>query len=693
MAEFHQTPDITLPHGWALSTLDQICEDITDGDHQPPPIADSGIPFLVIGDIKNGQLDFSRCRHVPEHYYNHLPAKRKPDSNDLLYTVAGSFGTPVRIANDRPFCVQRHIAILKSPVTGTKDYLYHALGSQSVINQATATATGTAQKTVGLKSLRNFLISLPPLNEQRRIVAKIDALQARSNAAKQALDAIPPLLEAFRQSVLAAAFRGDLTATWREQNPDVEPASVLLQRIRAERKARFIAAAAEDAEAKARAKALAAGKPWSDADAADVRDKARAKAEAKYVEPEPVDDSELPELPEGWCWARLEELSFIESGQTPKDIDIHHVAEGDVNWYRVSDMNIPQNSTVMNIANITLPGSAAVALGLNLRPPGTLIFPKRGGAIATNKKRILGSAAAFDLNIMGIIPVADIGSWLVAWFNGIDLGKLADGTSVPQINHGDIKPLPVPLAPAKEQQPIIEAVQAALAIAQSLAAANEEQLGRLAALDQSILAKAFRGELVPQDPTDEPASALLDRIRAERSAPPPPRRTPPTPKPPPQQPQPQHLDLLSPPPDPTETMAHLRTLLRGRGAVDRETILQALATALGHDRITPPLRKRLDGQLLAAVRRNILESGTGEQVRLATLRVEDYPRDTLIGTLRAVTRRRCLYTRDDLSRSTLAHLGFRRLTKPAKAAIEAAIDAAVRSGLFERVDGQLRRSD
>jgi type I restriction enzyme S subunit len=87
--------------------------------------------------------------------------------------------------------------------------------------------TGVQHPRVHYKDLAKFSIPLPPLNEQRRIVEKIEALTARSRKARAALDEIPALLDQFRQSVLAAAFRGDLTADWRTQNPDVEPAEAL----------------------------------------------------------------------------------------------------------------------------------------------------------------------------------------------------------------------------------------------------------------------------------------------------------------------------------------------------------------------------------------------------------------------------------------------------------------------------------
>lgn len=149
--------------------------------------------------------------------------------------------------------------------------------------------TGTTIKHFTGRSLEGYPVRIPPLPEQRRIVAKIEALQARSRAAREALDAVGPLLDKFRQSVLAAAFRGDLTADWRAKHPNVEPASALLERIRKERRGRWETDQLEKMQAK--------GKPPKD-----------DRWKAKYEEPKPVETEGLPELPGGWCWASLEEL-------------------------------------------------------------------------------------------------------------------------------------------------------------------------------------------------------------------------------------------------------------------------------------------------------------------------------------------------------------------------------------------------
>jgi type I restriction enzyme S subunit len=167
------------PLGWNWSRLSNAFRVVTDGDHQPPPRADKGIAFLTIGNVTTGQLQFDGCRLVPFEYYRGLAGYRRPTCGDILYTVVGAtYGRPALVDTDREFCVQRHIAILRpSPELNTK-FLLLLLASPHVYEQATASATGTAQPTIGLRPLRNFLIPIPPLAEQHRIVAKADQLMA-----------------------------------------------------------------------------------------------------------------------------------------------------------------------------------------------------------------------------------------------------------------------------------------------------------------------------------------------------------------------------------------------------------------------------------------------------------------------------------------------------------------------------------
>ena len=167
-----------LPSGWVSSTLKSLCTSVTDGDHLPPPKVDRGIPFLVIGNVRGQTLNFVGCRHVSEQYYNALDAIRRPQANDILYTLVGSYGIPVWLKDDRQFCVQRHIGILRPSRMINARFLSRILESKWVFDQATACATGIAQKTVPLAGLRGILIPLPPFPEQQRIVAKVDELMA-----------------------------------------------------------------------------------------------------------------------------------------------------------------------------------------------------------------------------------------------------------------------------------------------------------------------------------------------------------------------------------------------------------------------------------------------------------------------------------------------------------------------------------
>ena len=156
---------------WNTIKLSECCSSIADGDHQPPPKAESGIPFVTIANITStNQFDFSDTLHVPQEYYDALDDKRKAKPGDILYSVVGSFGIPVLIKQERSFVFQRHIAILR-PVEKLIDprFLYYTMLSRNFYEKADAAAIGAAQRTVSLNALRNITIDIPLLTEQRRI--------------------------------------------------------------------------------------------------------------------------------------------------------------------------------------------------------------------------------------------------------------------------------------------------------------------------------------------------------------------------------------------------------------------------------------------------------------------------------------------------------------------------------------------
>ena len=160
---------------WEKVKLIDCCVSIADGDHQPPPKSDSGIPFVTIANIVNNQFDFKNSMFVPESYYEKLDYKRKAKKNDILYSVVGSFGIPVFIKDDKPYVFQRHIAILRPNKKVNARFLYYKMLSRNFYMKADAAAIGAAQRTVSLTSLRNIEIIVPPMETQRRIADVLSA--------------------------------------------------------------------------------------------------------------------------------------------------------------------------------------------------------------------------------------------------------------------------------------------------------------------------------------------------------------------------------------------------------------------------------------------------------------------------------------------------------------------------------------
>jgi type I restriction enzyme, S subunit len=192
-------------------TVESIAHSVTDGDHQPPPKADSGIPFIFINHIIGGNIDFSGCKWVLPRYFASLPVNRVPKRGDVLYTAVGSYGVPCLVNTDEPFCFQRHIAIIKPNQNRiVPAYLTWALSSSDVFDQATKVATGSAQLTVPLRGIRNLKFTLPSLKEQQRIVAYLDNLKSKVDSLKQLQSETSVELNALLPSILDKAFKGEL---------------------------------------------------------------------------------------------------------------------------------------------------------------------------------------------------------------------------------------------------------------------------------------------------------------------------------------------------------------------------------------------------------------------------------------------------------------------------------------------------
>ncbi|QOV23182.1 restriction endonuclease subunit S [Anabaenopsis elenkinii] len=313
-----------IPQNWQWVKLQDVCIVITDGDHLAPPQTEIGIPLLVIGNVRNGFLDFTNTRFVPEEYFTRLDVIRVPKKGDILYTLVGSYGIPVLVNTDKPFCVQRHISIIKPSQFFNVEYLKYLLSSEMVLKQATECATGIAQKTVPLSGLRKMVVPLPPLAEQKRIVEKCDRLMSlcdeiekqqkqkqdsivrmNESAIAQLLSSqnpddfrhhwericnnfdllysVPETIPKLRQAILQLAVMGKLV----RQDPNDEPAAVLLEKIKLE-------------------------KEWL------IKEK---KIRKSQILPAIEIDEVAFKLPVGWEWTRLDDIcSKITDGvhKTPK---------------------------------------------------------------------------------------------------------------------------------------------------------------------------------------------------------------------------------------------------------------------------------------------------------------------------------------------------------------------------------------
>ena len=479
-----------LPDRWVWATLGEIIE---PSKEKVNPLAIEEVPYISLEHIEKDTgklLGHGRSSNVRS-------SKTKFNCGDLLYGKLRPYLNKVYISDCEGVCSTDLLVFPKNELLSNAFFLYRFL-CRDFVNYASYNVSGVNLPRVNFQTLSRFKIPLPPLPEQHRIVAKIEELFTKLDAGIKELHKAQSQLKRYRQSVLKAAFEGKLTEAWRaEQQGEIEAASVLLERILKERREKWAVEQLEQMQAKGEM-------PKDD------------KWKAKYKEPITPDTSDLPELPKGWVWTTVGSIGLVASGQTPKGINDLNL-DGEIQFYKISDMNKLGNERFMRAAEIALDDDQTARLRIHVRERGTVIFPKRGGAIATNKKRILSRPSAYDLNIMGVLPYIVPTDFFYQWLLSIDLAALSDGSNVPQLNHKDIDPLPFPLPPLLEQQAIVSEVESRLSVADEVEKTITAELKRAEQLRQSILKKAFSGKLVPQDPNDEPASVLLERIKAEKS--------------------------------------------------------------------------------------------------------------------------------------------------------------------------------
>ena len=503
-------PKPDMPNGWQVASLCMVTEvnpklDKFSGNDNPTV---SFVPMPAVG-AGTGTIDVSRTRSLQDvkKGYTHFR------EGDVLFAKITPCMENGKMAIVPPLKCglgfgSTEFHVLRPNRKISAQYIYWFVSSEQFRRDAQHNMTGAVgQRRVPAPYLAHQAIPVPPAREQHRIAAKIEELFSELDKGVESLKTARAQLSVYRQAVLKHAFEGTLTAQWREENKDkLETSEQLLARIKREREARY---ERQLKEWKAAVKTWEAkGKPGRKP--RKPRDNNRTATFSKHLA------TECNELPLGWAWATIVSIFDVVSGGTPKGLD--QAKGNDIPFYKVSDMNTPGNETWMHTAAIYLSEPKKNELGLTTYPENTVIFPKRGGAILTNKKRILSRPSCFDLNTMGVVnSISSISSdYLWRWFSSLNLAEIYDGSNVPQINNRNVEPLPFPICSIEEQREISNILGKTLSLLDETEANINQELQKAAALRQLVLKRAFAGQLVAQNPSDEPALALLGRIKAER---------------------------------------------------------------------------------------------------------------------------------------------------------------------------------
>ncbi|CAN5649855.1 hypothetical protein BH24ACT22_BH24ACT22_13250 [soil metagenome] len=365
-------------------------------------------------------------------------------------------------------------------------WLMHFVNSPAFRMEVAALQSGSTRKRISRKNLAKIELPVPPSCEQRRIVEKIEELFTKLDAGVRSLEQAREQLKSYRRSVLKAAVEGELSREWREAHRDeLEPASELLDRILQERREKFV------------------GK--------------------KYKEPASPDTSELPALPDGWAWAQLQTISDALGGFAFKSKDYSDTGYQILKIGNVSPGQLDLTEKPSYIHNVE-----PEVLDKYLLRTGDIVISLTGsrgkrdyGFVAPVKhhqnlllnQRVARLRFSFLLSVQYCSLTLQGKNFQNQFFH-YETGNVGQGN----VSMKAVKDTYIPLSSLSEQQFIVEEVERRLSVVDKLEATVEENIKQAAGLRQSILKQAFSGELVPQDPDDEPASVLLARIRSEREA-------------------------------------------------------------------------------------------------------------------------------------------------------------------------------
>ena len=417
-----------IPENWKwyrLGELFNIVNGFTPLKSNPEFWEDGDIPWFTIEDVhRQGRFISSTEKFITRKALSKNTERIVPADTVLLCCTAsvGEYAyTKIPLTTNQQF----NAFVLKEHYKNAVYPLYVFEYAKTLKGSLIDRAGKTTFNFVSVGKLSNMLIPLPPLAEQKRIVAKIGELLPLIDRYEQAWGKLEDFNKRFpgdmQKSILQLAIQGKLV----EQRPEEGTGEELFQQIQAERQALIVA----------------------------------GKIKKEKPLPEIADD-EIPfDIPDSWKWARVCNIGYLKSGNQYSECSSGHY------YVKVADMNLPDN-----LIQITTSSRRADIPSQDLIPTGSIIFPKRGGAIATNKKRlVLAEEIGIDSNTMSMTMVDKrILPYVAKWFASVDLGKLSTGTSVPQINNKDIDPLLIPLPPLEEQKRIVAKLEEILPLCERL---------------------------------------------------------------------------------------------------------------------------------------------------------------------------------------------------------------------------------
>jgi len=520
----------TLSNGWITLRLSELffypTNDVVDGPFgsnlKTSDYTNLGVPILRVQNIERNQFINKNIQFISNEKADEL-SRHSYQIGDIVLT---KLGNPLGKACIVPDSFENGIIVadlvrlrLEHDLINKK-FLVYAINGPLISNQLKEHTKGTTRPRVTLGHIRNLQVELPPRAEQNRIVAKIEELFSELDKGIEHLITAQEQLKIYRQSVLKYAFEGKLTEQWRETHADqLETAEQLLERIQQERENLYQQQVNE----------------WEEEIQAWEENGKETNKPSKPQMPlvlSPLTEeevAELPNLPAEWCWVKLSSLSEkIQIG--PFGSLLHRLDYVEDGVPFVNPVHI-SNQTINPDRIFTVTQRKLDELSNYIMYIDDIVMARRGEmgrcAVVTDKEDgfLCGSGSLF------IRPLPEINPYYCCQFLSSHkvksyLSERSIGTTMKNLNQSILKNVPIPLCSVTEQEKVIEELDGRMILLREIEIEIEKNLQKATVLRHSILKKAFSGRLVLQDPNDEPASILLERIRAERQAAPKPTRTP-----------------------------------------------------------------------------------------------------------------------------------------------------------------------